>query len=51
LLKSQLFEIKTYDSLVYVVSICLIGVVAFLSVYLPARRIARLDPMDALRCE
>jgi predicted permease len=51
LVQSQLFEIKTHDPLVYLVSICLIGLVAFLSVYLPARRVARIDPMKALRYE
>jgi predicted permease len=51
IVESQLFEIKTYDPLVYFVSVCLIGMVAFLSVYLPARRVARIDPMEALRYE
>jgi len=51
LVKSQLFEIKTHDPLVYIVSICLIGMVTFFSVYLPARRVAKVDPMKALRYE
>ncbi len=50
-LESQLFEIKTYDPSVYVVSICLISIMAFFSVYLPARRVAKIDPMEALRYE
>jgi ABC-type antimicrobial peptide transport system permease subunit len=50
-LESQLFEIKTYDPPVYIVSICLISIMAFFSVYLPARRVARIDPMQALRYE
>jgi len=51
LVESQLFEIKTHDPLVYIVSVCLIGMVAFFSVYLPARRVAKIDPMEALRYE
>ena len=51
LLESQLFEIKTYDPLVYIISICLISIVTFFSVYLPARRVANADPMEALRYE
>ncbi len=51
LVESQLFEIKTHDPLVYIVSVCLIGMVAFCSVYLPARRVAKTDPMKALRYE
>ena len=50
-LENQLFEIKTNDPLVYIISICLIGIVTFFSVYLPARRVTRIDPMEALRCE
>jgi ABC-type antimicrobial peptide transport system permease subunit len=51
LIESQLFEIKTHDLLVYVVSICLISIVTFISVYLPARRVSKTDPMEALRYE
>ena len=49
--ESQLFEVKIHDPLVYIVSVCFVGLVAFLSVFLPARRVALLDPMEALRYE
>ncbi len=51
LVESQLFEIKANDPLVYVVSVCLISIVTFFSVYLPARHVAGIDPMEALRYE
>lgn len=51
LIESQLFEVKTHDPIVYIFSVGLICLVAFLSVYLPARRIAKIDPMEALRYE
>jgi predicted permease len=51
LLKSQLFEVKTYDPLVFIGSVCLLGMVAVLSVYIPARRATKIDPMKSLRYE
>ncbi len=51
LLESQLFEIKTHDPLVFIGSVCLLGIVAALSIYFPARRAANTDPMKALRYE
>lgn len=49
LLENLLFEVKAHDPLVFVVSVCLLGFVAALSIYLPARRAAQLDPIEALR--
>jgi predicted permease len=49
LLEKLLFEVKTYDPLVFVASVFLLGLVAALSIYLPARRAAQLDPIVALR--
>ncbi len=49
--ESQLFEVKAHDPLVFVASVCLLGSVAALSVYFPARRAAKVDPMTALRAE
>jgi predicted permease len=51
LLETLLFEVKTYDPLVFIASVSLLTMVAALSIYLPARRAARLDPIAALRGE
>jgi predicted permease len=51
LVEKLLFEVKTHDPLVFIASVCLLGIVAAFSVYIPARRAARLDPMAALRSE
>ncbi len=51
LIEKLLFEVKAHDPLVFLVSVCLLGIVAAFSVYLPARRAARLDPIIALRSE
>jgi predicted permease len=51
LVESQLFEVKAHDPLVFVASIGLLGTVAALSVYFPAHRAAKVDPLVALRSE
>ena len=50
-IRSLLYGINPTDPLTFVcVSLLLVGV-ALLATYIPARRAARIDPMDALRYE
>jgi len=51
LLANQLYEIKPYDPVTFIAVGLMLVMVAFLACYLPARRAANVDPMEALRCE
>jgi putative ABC transport system permease protein len=51
LLRSQLFGVQPADPLAYGAVIVVLGVVAVLACYVPARRAAAVDPMVALRQE
>jgi len=51
LIASLLFEVKPGDPLAFGAAVALLCLVALLAALLPARRAARLDPMDALREE
>jgi predicted permease len=44
-----LFEVQARNPLVFVVSALLLGIVAAISIYLPARRATTIDPLAALR--
>lgn len=50
-LRSVLFGVNPHDPLTIVASILLVLSVAALSAWLPARRAAKIDPMEALRYE
>jgi ABC-type antimicrobial peptide transport system permease subunit len=49
LLTALLYEVSATDPATYSIVAALLLVVALLACWLPARRAARLDPVDALR--
>lgn len=51
LLRSQLFGVQPADPLAYPAVAVLLGSVALVACYIPARRAAGVDPMVALRQE
>lgn len=51
LLSSQLYQVSPHDPLSLVVALISLGLIAFLSAYLPARRASRIDAVKALRFE
>ncbi len=51
LLRSMLFGVKPHDALTLIVACVALGFVALAAAYIPARRAARLTPLDALRVE
>ena len=51
LMSALLFEVKPIDPLTYAVVVLVLLAAAALASYLPARQIARIHPIEALRSE
>ena len=51
LIRSLLFDVAPTDSLTFAVIPVMLAMVALLACWLPARRAAKVDPMEALRYE
>jgi ABC-type lipoprotein release transport system permease subunit len=51
MIKSLLFEVTPSDPLTFACVALVLAATAIVASYLPARRAARIDPVEALRCE
>jgi ABC-type antimicrobial peptide transport system permease subunit len=51
LMESLLFGVAAFDPVTYAVAAAVLIATAALAGWLPARRVTRIDPMRALRCE
>jgi putative ABC transport system permease protein len=50
-MSTLLYGVSSYDALTFITAPLVLGTIALLAGYIPARRAAKLDPMLALRCE
>jgi predicted permease len=50
-IRSELYDVHPLHPLVFGIATGLLGIVALIACWLPARRAARTDPMQALRCQ
>ena len=48
---SQLYGVQVYDSVSWMIAILVLSTCALVAGYIPARRAASIDPMQALRSE
>ena len=51
LLRNFLYEVQPLDPFTFISVVVVLAAVALLACWLPARRAAKIDPMEALRCE
>jgi ABC-type antimicrobial peptide transport system permease subunit len=51
LIQSQLFGVNAWDPVTFVSAFILLFAAATVAAWVPARRAAHIEPMDALRCE
>jgi ABC-type lipoprotein release transport system permease subunit len=48
-LRAYLFDVQAHDALTFILAPVLLGMVAFMAVWIPARRASRVDPVQVLR--
>jgi putative ABC transport system permease protein len=51
IMASLLFDVKATDPVTYIGLASLLGLIAFLACYIPARRATKVNPVVALRAE
>jgi putative ABC transport system permease protein len=51
LLSGLVFDLSTSDPVSYAAALIVVGIVAVIAAYVPARRATRIDPVQALRAD